>query len=433
MGYLAQIAELKKQKREQKHDHLQRYAAIERRHEETIRQLKATIEQSKRATELRDSTDIGAKLREMGISPTPERLTQFLSKQVEVAGVLDPINLSVNNNQFACAVAAVYADSKRQFLSVPSGMGKSRIIAAVIALQSMCRGIDRFTVVFTSELLRRASEGFYKEVAAVLGVELDLQVYGPKSRLDGLVKEGYYAVIDEADLVLLDHAEHLTNPRMLALSATPYSKAAVEREYLEQRLGFTVIDSKMEGSVSVQSASTATTTASADKFFAETRSYAKIIYAPSHSDHEICQRATLTNHEDLARLKQLTVNDVLLITDPTLARGVDYRAAEGTHGIALFVMSACDSDRAYVQLLGRVGRYREPCLRYVWDGLRSEVDSLKQATMLGNLRRRKTARGHLKKQYKMVPGQSRLNVTVTATQPSRAVPTKRNQALLGQP
>ena len=118
----------------------------------------------------------------------------------------------------------------------------------------------------------------------------------------------------------------------------------------------------------------------------------------------------------MARLKQLTVDDVLLITDPTLGRGIDYRAAEGTRGIALFVMSACDSERAYVQLLGRVGRYKEPCLRYVWDKLESEIDIYKQATMLGSLLREKTVRSHGKRQSKLVAGQSRLNVAVSVVE-----------------
>ena len=96
--------------------------------------MQATIEQNKRAAELQDSDDIVVKLREMGIVLSEQRTAQFLSKQAAVADVLDPIELSVNNNQFACAIAAVYDDKKRQFLSVPSGMGKSRIIAAVITL-----------------------------------------------------------------------------------------------------------------------------------------------------------------------------------------------------------------------------------------------------------------------------------------------------------
>ena len=115
----------------------------------------------------------------------------------------------------------------------------------------------------------------------------------------------------------------------------------------------------------------------------------------------------------MARLKQLTSDDVLLITKPDLARGVDYRAAERTHGIALLVMSASKSKRAYEQLLGRVGRYREPCLRYVWDGLKQEVDVLEQAKMLSQLHIRKATRRHSKQRHKqmLVPGQAMLTAT----------------------
>ena len=76
----------------------------------------------------------------------------------------------MNNNQFAAAIAAVYHDSHRQFLSVPSGMGKSRIIAAVIALQNLYRQITQFTVVFTTGLLKRASQSFYEDIADVLNL-----------------------------------------------------------------------------------------------------------------------------------------------------------------------------------------------------------------------------------------------------------------------
>ena len=183
----------------------------------------------------------------------------------------------MNNNQFAAAIAAVYDDSHRQFLSVPSGMGKSRIIAAVIALQNLYRQITQFTVVFTSELLKRASASFYEEIASVLDLELDLKVYNPRWSLDGLVKPGYYAVIDEADVVLLDHAETLTNPRILALSATPFSKHVAEREHITAVLGFTVIDSQMEGSISLESYSTATANASVERFFAASQCFAKLI------------------------------------------------------------------------------------------------------------------------------------------------------------
>ena len=72
-----------------------------------------------------DCTGIDVKLREMGVPFTNQRLNNFLSKQKEVAEVLAQLDLSVNNNQFAAAIAAVYDDSHRQFLSVPSGMGRA--------------------------------------------------------------------------------------------------------------------------------------------------------------------------------------------------------------------------------------------------------------------------------------------------------------------
>ena len=202
-------------------------------------------------------------------------------------------------------------------------------------------------------------------------------MYEPRMSLDGLVLPGHYAVIDEADAVLLDHAETLTNPHILALSATPFSKALVEQEWIEKVLGFNVIDSCIEGSISVEQAKTAAENASVEKFLRDSRGFAKIVYCtdPSHPEiTKIGSRFNLRDHEDLDRLRQLRHDDIALITDPLLARGVDYRAAEGTEGIALLVISACDNDRAYVQLLGRVGRYREPCLRYVWSGLSNAVD-----------------------------------------------------------
>ena len=87
----------------------------------------------------------------------------------------------------------------------------------------------------------------------------------------------------------------------------------------------------------------------------------------------------------MARLKKLSQDDFFVISDPELARGIDYRAAKGTEGIALFVMSSAKSERAYVQLLGRVGRYQEPCLRFVWNELDEVIDCYEQALMLQKL------------------------------------------------
>ena len=56
----------------------------------------------------------------------------------------------------------------------------------------------------------------------------------------------------------------------------------------------------------------------------------------------------MTDCTDLQKLKQLTETDILLVTAPMLARGIDYRAAQNTHGIALLVMSKVDNQRAFI-------------------------------------------------------------------------------------
>ena len=73
----------------------------------------------------------------MGIELPPAMLERYVQKQDKVRGILQQIDYSVNN-QFAAAVAVLCdPKSRRQFLSIPSGLGKSRIIAAVLVLKHL--------------------------------------------------------------------------------------------------------------------------------------------------------------------------------------------------------------------------------------------------------------------------------------------------------
>ena len=67
-------------------------------------------------------------------------------------------------------------------------------------------------------------------------------------------------------------------------------------------------------------------------------------------------------------------------------RGVDYRAAVGTEGISLLIMSSFDTTRAYVQALGRVGRFNEPSKRFIWEQLKEPVDTSAQIAQIADLR-----------------------------------------------
>ena len=90
--------------------------------------------------------------------------------------------------------------------------------------------------------------------------------------------------------------------------------------------------------------------------------------------------------KDLNRLKRLSSHDLLLVTDPILMRGVDYRVKTGTMGISLLIMSDFANRRAFVQALGRVGRFNERCKRFVWDKLEAPVNCKLQVANMAALR-----------------------------------------------
>ena len=133
-----------------------------------------------------------------------------------------------------------------------------------------------------------------------------------------------------------------------------------------QRQGFEVLDSKIGGVIDPKTVERI----SLEQFWEKSEGYAKLIFCTQDNPPE----ATLTNCCKIERLRGLESSDILLITDPELARGLDYRCADGTKGISLLVMSQSPSVRAYTQLLGRVGRYHEPCLRFLWRELEDPVD-----------------------------------------------------------
>ena len=50
-------------------------------------------------------------------------------------------------------------------------------------------------------------------------------------------------------------------------------------------------------------------------------------------------------------------------------RAHDYRATDGSSGIALFIDKPLSCKRTFLQALGRVGRYGQVCRRFVRQGL----------------------------------------------------------------
>ena len=81
-------------------------------------------------------------------------------------------------------------------------------------------------------------------------------------------------------------------------------------------------------------------------FIAKTDGFAKLVYC--HDSEMYTEDKTAIDCRNLPRLQNLSSSDTYVITDIDLTRGVDYRAASGTKGIALLVMSPMPSERAFI-------------------------------------------------------------------------------------
>ena len=94
------------------------------------------------------------------------------------------------------------------------------------------------------------------------------------------------------------------------------------------------------------------------------------------------------NCKEIKTLRALTKRQLLIISDLELVRGVDYRSGDGL-GIDLLIAHSLPTTRELKQLLGRVGRYGEPCSRYHVNSLSKEtlVNDEDETQMLGNIRR----------------------------------------------
>lgn len=67
------------------------------------------------------------------------------------------------------------------------------------------------------------------------------------------------------------------------------------------------------------------------------------------------------NCTDLQKIKSLTGDDILIVHDELLMRGVDYRCKTG---IDLYLNKTAANDRSYIQCLGRVARGSDVGDRY---------------------------------------------------------------------
>ena len=93
----------------------------------------------------------------------------------------------------------------------------------------------------------------------------------------------------------------------------------------------------------------------------------------------------VVNQQNFEKLRDLRNVDCMLVTEPHLMRGVDYRYKG--EGIDLLLARDFNTTRAFIQGCGRVGRYSEPCDRFQLDtmaeGLINEKEELRLRGAIG--------------------------------------------------
>ena len=134
-----------------------------------------------------------------------------------------------------------------------------------------------------------------------------------------------------------------------------------------------------------------------EQFFAAAERGAKLVFCSAGKVLQVTQQARDKKFEVFIDCRDLTrIRDMhgycLIVTDESLMRGVDYRLKEevlhdATDGIDLLVACSFSNSRAYKQGQARVGRYNEPCTRYILKGV-SKVDEQQVKELKAELARR---------------------------------------------
>ena len=186
-------------------------------------------------------------------------------------------------------------------------------------------------------------------------------------------------ILDEADNHLFDElcketkAQIPKNKGIIGLTATTFrNEEGTEAKYLKKH-EFALLKSGIPDTTEEKSPEAITM----EEFFSGTGNRAKIVYCKKGTEDDVVECANFNldiqiNCKTIKTLRALKEQQLFIITELELVRGVDYRSVDGG-GINLLIAHSLPTTRELKQLLGRVGRYGEPCSRYYVNSLSKET------------------------------------------------------------
>ena len=248
-------------------------------------------------------------------------------------------------------------------------MGKSRIIAAftTIIAKSTFKKLNSIYIAFSSKTLLETDQAVYKSLSILLGIKIHLSI-GIDEATQKMLRTDLL-ILDEADWHLFDKLSNLPAAcyGILAMTATDVTKKGGNEQSLLEKLKFEVCDSKIYGGVTID---TEVKVIDLDRFFSIDRSTRpRLVWCHEYEHKYITGVAENWGHKvekdipDFKTLRSLEEMKCYIVTELDLMRGVDYRSA-ATTGIDLLLARDFPHTRAYIQGLGRVGRFGQPSERF---------------------------------------------------------------------
>ena len=254
---------------------------------------------------------------------------------------------------------------------MPAGLGKTRILLGLACLLKSI-GFNTIRVAYPNELLLSQERHNLVKVQTFLGEDC-FEFFVAKEEKDIRRDRRFNTalIMEEADWMLLDKGWNPCAKFVVALTATVQESQNPTESLLLRKRGFFLLDAGFAKNDAVVN-----TVDDVKEFFERTKGMPRLVFcAPglvTRDDlmcdilDEIRKKETLnvSAETDLTKLQNMQPGDVVVHTTEEWFRGVDYNTAH-PDGIALLIAKPFSSERAYLQALGRVGRYATNCERFI--------------------------------------------------------------------
>ena len=176
-----------------------------------------------------------------------------------MSDILEATDFSLNNIQKAVAVACyelLKGKQARVIVEMPPSSGKSRVIAAIVAMAIKLGKFASIKLVFSSQFLLEYERDSYDRLLGVYkgAHQCNVELVSLKKGATLGADADSVVIVDEADAVLLDQEVVLAAPFVIGLTATGFSDKEVGGQdvYLFKGLGCKYLKTRLRSNIDTE-------------------------------------------------------------------------------------------------------------------------------------------------------------------------------------